>query len=150
MLPLPEQYAAVELFRGTMLRHSLIAYRDDHPDKSQPVRFDDERWHAYVPIRLPETISVQQRLPPGAAAVLINQAHTDPDLFLPITAAEKRLLEAIDGKRTVDDIARGAAPIDSHRRRPDPVGVFFERLWHYDQVVFDASAGLKCADQVEV
>ena len=31
MLPLPEQYAAVELFRGTMVRHNLIAYRDDHP-----------------------------------------------------------------------------------------------------------------------
>ena len=149
MLPLPEQYAAVELFRGTMLRHNLIAYRDDHPGNSQPVRFDDERWHDFVPIRLPETISVQQRLPPGAAAVLINQAHTYPDLFMPITAAEKRLFEAIDGKRTVDDIARVAATMDSHRRRPDPAGVFFERLWHYDQVVFDASAGLKSAAQEE-
>ena len=28
-LPLPDQYAAVELFRGTMLRHSAILYRDD-------------------------------------------------------------------------------------------------------------------------
>jgi SAM-dependent methyltransferase len=149
MLSLPEQYAAVELFRGTMLRHSLIVYRDDHPGKSQLVRFDDERWHDFVPIRLPETISVQQRLPPGAAAVLINQAHTYPDLIMPITAAEKRLFEAIDGRRTVGDIARGAATIDSHHRRPDPAGVFFERLWHYDQVVFDASTGSKCADQVE-
>ena len=148
MLPLPEQYAAVELFRGTMVRHNLIAYRDDHPGTSQPVRFDDERWHDFVPMRLPETISVQQRLPPGAAAVLINQAHTYPDLFMPITAAEKRLFEAIDGKRTIDDIAHGAATIDSHRR-PDPVGVFFERLWHYDQVVFDASAGVKSAAQEE-
>jgi hypothetical protein len=149
MLPLPQQYAAVELFRGTMVCHNLIAYRDDHPGKSQPVRFDDERWHDFVPIRLPETISFQQRLPPGAAAVLINQAHTYPDLMVPITAAEKRLFEAIDGKRTVDDIARVAATIDSHHRRPDPAGVFFERLWQYDQVVFDASAGLKYAPQEE-
>ncbi len=28
-LSLAEQYAAVELFRGTMVRHSVIAYRDD-------------------------------------------------------------------------------------------------------------------------
>ena len=28
-LPPMEQYAAVELWRGNMLRHSLIAYRDD-------------------------------------------------------------------------------------------------------------------------
>ena len=26
-----EQYAAVELFRGTMIRHSVVAYRDDSP-----------------------------------------------------------------------------------------------------------------------
>jgi SAM-dependent methyltransferase len=149
MLPLPQQYAAVELFRGTMVRHNLIAYRDDHPGNRRPVRFDDERWHNFVPVRLPETISVQQRLPPGAAAVLINQAHTYPDLFMPITAAEKRLFDAIDGKRTVDDIARVAATMDSHRCRPDPLGVFFERLWYYDQVVFDASAGLKSAAQEE-
>jgi SAM-dependent methyltransferase len=148
MLPLPEQYAAVELFRGTMVRHNLIAHRDDHPGRSQPVRFDDERWHNFVPVRVPGTISVEERLPPGAAAVLINQAHTYPDLFMPITAAEKRLVEAIDGKRTIDDIAHGAATIDNHRR-PDPLGVFFERLWHYDQVVFDASTGPRYADQVE-
>ena len=30
-LSLAEQYAAVELFRGTMVRHSVIAYRDDSP-----------------------------------------------------------------------------------------------------------------------
>jgi hypothetical protein len=139
-----------------MVRHSLIVHRDDHPGDSQPVRFTDERWHDFVPIRLPETISVQQRLPPGAAAVLINQAHTYPDLFMPITAAEKRLFEAIDGKRSVGDIARVAATVDSHRRRPDPVGrrpdrvgVFFERLWHYDQVVFDASVGSEYAAQEE-
>jgi SAM-dependent methyltransferase len=28
-LSLPDQYAAAELFRGTMVRHSLITYRDD-------------------------------------------------------------------------------------------------------------------------
>src|SRR4029077_6377739 len=31
-LPPAEQYAAVELFRGTMLRHSVVVYRDDRPD----------------------------------------------------------------------------------------------------------------------
>ena len=30
-LPLAEQYAAVELFRGTMVRHSVVVYRDDGP-----------------------------------------------------------------------------------------------------------------------
>ena len=30
-LSMAEQYAAVELFRGTMIRHSVVAYRDDSP-----------------------------------------------------------------------------------------------------------------------
>ena len=30
-VPLAEQYAAVELFRGTMVLHSVVVYRDDSP-----------------------------------------------------------------------------------------------------------------------
>jgi len=90
-----------------------------------------------VPLRLPETISVQKKLPPGAAAVLINQAHTYNDLILPIDAEEKRLFDAIDGKRNINEITQNTLPDDddSHER----AGSFFERLWQYDQVVFDAS-----------
>ena len=32
-LPAEEQYAAVELFRGTMVRHSVIVYRNDGPGR---------------------------------------------------------------------------------------------------------------------
>ena len=38
-LPLPEQYAAAELFRGTMVRHSLVAYRDDGPGGRSTCQF---------------------------------------------------------------------------------------------------------------
>jgi SAM-dependent methyltransferase len=138
-LPPAEQYAAVELFRGTMLRHSLIAYRDDRPGGSQSPRFDDDRWQGYVPIRVPETISVQKRLPPGAAAVLINQAHTDPDLFLPIAAQEKEWVEAINGERTIDDIVHSKTTSDSRQPHRERAKTFVERLWWYDQVVFDTS-----------
>jgi SAM-dependent methyltransferase len=47
------QHAAVELFRGTMVSHSFIAYRDDHSDMSQPITFGGDRWRDYVPIALP-------------------------------------------------------------------------------------------------
>ena len=96
-----------------------------------------------------DTICVQERLPPGAAAVLINQTHTYRDLFMPISTTEKRLFDAIDGTRTIGDIAERALPSSPNKSRLDMARPFFERLWHYDQVVFDASAGSKCADQVE-
>jgi len=131
-----EQYAAVELFRGTMVRHSAIVYRDDSVGKYQPVRFDGKNWPSYVPVRLPDTICVQERLPSGAAAVLINRGHTFTDLYLPVNAQEKRLFDAIDGNRTIEDIMNSTS---AHDRNREHARTFFERLWCYDQVVFDAS-----------
>jgi SAM-dependent methyltransferase len=128
-LPLPAQYAAAELFRGTMPHHSVIVYRDDFPDGSPVVTVADEAWLTYVPVRLPDTICVQERLPPGAAGVLINQTHTDRDLIAPIDAGEKRVFDAIDGTRTIGQIVE----------RLGPARTFFDRLWWHDQIVFDAS-----------
>jgi SAM-dependent methyltransferase len=134
-LPPAEQYAAVELFRGTMVRHSAIVYRNDFLGGPQPIGFTGDAWLDYVPIRMSDTISVQEKLPPATAAVLINQTHSYTDLFLPINAAEKRLFDAIDGVRRIAEIVEqtpSAAPHDAAR-------AFFERLWWYDQVVFDAA-----------
>jgi SAM-dependent methyltransferase len=130
-LPLHEQYAAVELFRGSMIRHSVVAYRSDRPNHG-PIDFTGDEWPAYVPIRLPDTIMVQERLPPGAAAVLINPNHTFTDLYLPIDARQKMMFDAIDGKRSISEIVPQIPLRDAAR-------TLFERLWRYDQVVFDAS-----------
>jgi SAM-dependent methyltransferase len=133
-LPARARYAAVELFRGTMVRHSAVIYREERPANVDPVRFDDDRWVDYVPIRLPDTIAARQRLPPGAAAVLINRGHTYTDLYLPIDGRQKRLVDAIDGARTIGEIA------GEHGDR-DWARALFERLWWYDQVVFGRAAG---------
>jgi hypothetical protein len=138
-LPLAEQYAAVELFRGTMVRHSVVVYRDDDPGDPRQVRFDGDTWLGYVPIRMSDTISVQERLPQGAAAVLINQNHTYRDLLMPIDATEKRLLDAVDGNRTIFEIAEGIKAQQDAGSRFELARDFFERLWWYDQVVFDTS-----------
>ncbi len=138
--PAREQYAAVELYRGAIARHSFIVYRDDYPGESQAIQIGDgDRWQAYVPIRQPRTICVKKNLPPGAAGVLINQAHTYTDLVLPIDRYEKRLFEAIDGRRTIAGILNHAATPSGKPRRQARARAFFERLWWYDQVVFDAS-----------
>jgi SAM-dependent methyltransferase len=135
-LPARQQHAAVELFRGTMVTHNFIAYRDDRSGESQPITFSDDRWRQYVPIALPWTVCVRERLPAGSVAVLINRAHTFTDLILTVDPSEDRLLGAIDGKRTLAEILRVVGVDGGGERRA--LG-FFERLWHYDQVVFDAS-----------
>jgi hypothetical protein len=133
-LPPPSQHAAVELLRGTMIGHSFIAYRDDSAGENQPVAFDGDAWRAYVPLRLPWTLCIRERLPAGAAAVLINRAHAYPDLALPINSEEARVFAAIDGKRTIEDIVWTAVGSDGTERARR----FIERLWDYDQIVFDA------------
>lgn len=126
------QYAAMELFRGTMLRHSAILYRDDEADHDEAVTFEGEAWLGYVPIRMPGTLCVEERLPPGKAGVLINSHHTDTDIYLPITAPEKRVVEAIDGELSIAALVKG-------KIGTEPSRVLFQRLWHHDQVVFDTS-----------
>jgi hypothetical protein len=140
-LPLKEQYAALELFRGTMLRHSLIAYRDEAPGDGGFPRFEGEDWLRYVPIRLPETACRRERLPAGAAAVLVNQGHEYHDLFLPIDSEQLRLYEAIDGKTAITGLLERVAGKIEAPGLYERARRFYRQLWFYDQVVFDASTG---------
>lgn len=122
-----ERYAAMELFRGTMVRHSAITYRSDGPVREH-LDFETDECLEYVPIRAPGTVVVRERLPAGTAAVLINRSHAYPDLYLPIDAEEDRLFAAVDGRRGIGSI--GETPASR---------AFFQRLWQWDHVVVDTS-----------
>ena len=132
-LSLTEQYAAVELLRGTMVRHSLIVSHHPAPD-SRRISFAGDAFLNYVPIRMPDTLCIQEKLPPGAAAVLVNRKHSYTDLYMPINVQQKQLFDAIDGRRTVGEIVHDSASADNAR-------TYFERLWWMDQIVFDAHIG---------
>ena len=131
----PVQHAAVELLRGTMTRHNFIAYRKDRGRESQPITFNGDAWREYVPLRLPWTLCIRDRVPPGSVAVLINRAHTYSDLALPIDAAQERIFTAIDGNRSIAEILSGSAAAGHDEQARS----FFEQLWHYDQIVLDAT-----------
>ena len=116
-----------------MSNHSAVVHRNDVGDEFK-VHFDDEQYQHYVPIRMAWTMCVQDRLPPGAAAALINQTHLFNDLYLLIDAEQKQIFDAIDGRRSISEIAetvKVSAPLARE---------FFQKLWWYDQVVFDTSA----------
>ena len=71
----------------------------------------------------PGTLCVQERLPPGAAAVVLSRYHASPDLILPIDTREKGMFDAIDGRRSIATIVdRQAADALSRAR------TFFEQL----------------------
>ncbi|WP_040493039.1 class I SAM-dependent methyltransferase [Ilumatobacter nonamiensis] len=126
-LPVDEQYAAVELFRGTIARHTVIAFADDDPP-TDTLDFSGADADAWVPIVVPTAIAVEERLPPGAAAALLNRAHAFTDLVMFADRAELDLFRSIDGTRPIRDLGPGALR-------------FVERLWNHDLVVIDASVG---------
>ena len=97
------------------------------PLNAQAVAFTGDAWPGYVPMRMSDTKVFQERLPPGAAAVLISQsAHLRRIRDAPIDATEKRLFDAIDGDRpapanivggTLSASERSAGPADGRRPR---------------------------------
>jgi SAM-dependent methyltransferase len=134
-LSAPAQHAAVELLRGTMDRHSFVAYRDDREREAQPITFEGDAWRGFVPVRLPWTLTIKDRAPAGVAAALINPSHAYPDLAFFIDAAEERLVTAIDGERSVGEILQSAGGMEEQKGRQ-----LFKRLWEHDLIAFDAKA----------
>ncbi|HET9477865.1 MAG TPA: class I SAM-dependent methyltransferase [Pyrinomonadaceae bacterium] len=131
-VPEREQYVLMELWRGLISNHDFVVHRED---RGSGVRFEGEQFLRYVPVRRAWTRCIQEQLPPGAAAVLVNQTHLFNDLFLFINEPEKLLYEAIDGRRSIAEIVDTVKEKEVSQLAP----VFFEKLWWYDQVVFDTS-----------
>jgi SAM-dependent methyltransferase len=129
-----EQYAALELWRGAMTHHSAVVGQGNSSSEDRArIRFDVDVWRDYVPQRLPWTHLVEERLPAGAAGVLLNRSHTFTDLILAIDPEEKAMFEAIDGRRSIASIVDRVHGVAPARAR-----AFFETIWRYDQVVFSA------------
>jgi SAM-dependent methyltransferase len=137
-LDFPEQYAQMELFRGTMLRHNLIACRDDHPRGYRLLDFDSEGWLEYIPLRVLEAVTKQGKTPNKGAAILINTAHTDPDLIFPIDDLQIQMVDLIDGKRSIREIIADSFPPGKGPGASEIIAIrnFFEMLSLYDQVIF--------------
>jgi SAM-dependent methyltransferase len=117
-----DHYTVMELFRGTMTRHNLIAYRDDSPLPT----LEREAWHIYVPMIPPTVVVVENGVPPGMAAAVINRAHVDVDLVSFLTADELAVFSAIDGKTHFGDFTGATSSL-------------IERLWLNDLVMIDAA-----------
>jgi SAM-dependent methyltransferase len=123
-MPAPDQHATVELFRGTITTHSLIAHRTDDVDTTT-LDFTAADADSWFPIVVPTTVAVEERLPPGAAAALLNRAHTATDLVMFVDEADLRTFRAIDGSTPVGALGPAARQL-------------IERLWRHDLVVVDA------------
>ena len=120
-----EQHALMELFRGTITRHTAIAF-DARDETSGGPDFRAGTVARWIPIRVPTAIAIEQRLPPDAAAALVNRAHTDTDLVLFADRRQYEIFRAIDGRRAVGELGPDAASC-------------VERLWRHDLVVCDTT-----------
>lgn len=123
-LPDAQQYAAMELYRGTISRHSLIAHRDD--TWLPTLGSGADHWRDVVPIVAPAALLIDDRLPPGVAGVVVNRAHFDRDLVLFLDERQRAVFEMIDGVRPFGEV-------------PGASSDFLELLWQHDLVVTDQS-----------
>lgn len=119
------QFSAMELFRGTMVRHSLILYRDDSSFPSPVIDWGGAGWRSFVPMVPATVVVIDSGLPAGAAGAVINRAHVDRDLVCFLGPSELAAFAAIDGQTEW-----GAIPGASRQ--------LLERLWMHDLVVIDA------------
>ena len=133
-LPERDQFTQMELWRGLISNHDFIVQGSDAKN-DRKVNFEGEDYLRYVPVRRAWTICVQEKIPPGAAGILLNQTHMFDDLFLPVNEMEKQMYEEIDGQRSISEIVEAVKYSSPHARD------FFEKLWWYDQAVFDISRG---------
>lgn len=131
-LPEREQYLEMELWRGLISNHDFVAYSGEGESDRLQVRFDDDRYLNYIPIRRAWTTCIEEKLPAGVAGALVNQTHVFDDLYLFIDEQQKRLYKAIDGHRSIAEI------LDQEQDAPGARD-FFEKLWWLDQAVFDTS-----------
>lgn len=131
-LSIEEKFAAMELLRGTMVRHSMVAYSKGSKAQHTPIDFNGDAWTRYVPLQVSGTTAVRERSPKGATAVLINKNHAFRDIYLPINQEQEELLRLVDGRRNIGAIM-------GPQRNSDQARTFFELLWLHDQIVFDVS-----------
>ncbi len=134
-----QQYAAVELFRGTITHHSFVAHHQDHACRiaADPLR---RRGLAALCTDSPSRC----HLCPAAIAPRRCCRTYQPGThrYRPRESCdvhEKRLFDAIDGKRTISEILDNPPTSKGRRRHIQRGRAFFQRLWWYDHVVFDAS-----------
>jgi hypothetical protein len=83
-------------------------------------------------------VCIEDRLPEGANAVLINRNHTETGLALSISDDEKGIYVDIDEQRTIGERLHRWA---QKRQRPtrEQANRFLEKRWGYDQVVLSMS-----------
>ena len=142
-LPLQDQFAAMELLRGTMLRHSAIIHHQTDFTDEFLIPSNHPQWQTMIPLRSPGSIIVQDNLPAGADAVIINQQHTFPDLVLPVDKSRLQIFETIDGLRSMGEIISCLSSLGNNQRIESSIRNFFQQLWNYDHVVFNTSGSTK-------
>ena len=139
-LPPRQQHAVVELFGGSINKHTFIATRDDCPANHDTIDFDSDRWRNCVPQPFPGITVETDKLPPGILARLRNPQHDDPQIKVDLNRDQVHLYQAMNGQRTIVQIAAAADIPGDGQAKQRCAKDCFQTLWHHDQVFFKINA----------
>jgi SAM-dependent methyltransferase len=123
-LPINEQYAAAELFRGNLHMHTFIASRGDKPQTQ--INWQSADWRDLIPMRTRGVSVRTDKLPNGALAALSQSGHLFPVPGVLLTQQTLPMYQGIDQQVTLGDLAK------KYQQTRD----FYKMLWDFDQVFF--------------
>ncbi len=132
----PEQFAAAELYRGSMGSHEVVVCRDDRPPASWQISFDGSDWPRYVPVRNPGLSISEQNLPTKAVARLYWASHAFPEINALVNSQQARLFNAVDGCRTISEVVSHAGAEFDEPAAREYARNFFRSMWTFDYFWF--------------
>jgi SAM-dependent methyltransferase len=134
-LPPHQQWALVELFRGSMGSHEMIACRSDRERTSYDADLDGQDWLAYVPVLSPLLETEFDGLLPGTAMRIRCRGHLYSEISVLLDATQAALCRSIDGSRSAGDLV---ALVDAEETDESVSYVqnLLKSLWRYDYIWF--------------
>ena len=134
-LPPCQQWALVELFRGSMGSHEMIVCRSDRAVQSFEIHLDGEDWLSYVPLPSPLLETEFNDLLPGSAMRVRCRGHLYREISVLLDATQAALCRSIDGSRSAGDLV---ALVDSEKadEAVSYVQNLLKSLWRYDYIWF--------------
>jgi hypothetical protein len=130
-----KQWALMELYRGTMACHEMIACRTDRPIESAVVDLAGCEWLRYVPELSPLVEGEFADLPPGAVMRVRCRGHAFREISVLLNETQTALCGAIDGRRTGRELV-DLLDAEMGQEATEYVGHLLRSLWRFDYCWF--------------
>jgi len=135
-MPEREQFAVGELFRAATTMHFAVACPKARSPDTYVIDLGESGWKNLVPIKNPGLQFSSRHLQGDGVRWVSWASHMFPDIRTCLDSVEARLLDLMDGERSIDAIARQAVAGGAGALSDDELREFFLKMYDYDYLWF--------------